>query len=317
MPSLTHHFRSGIRLALFTLAILTPALCIAQSAPDPAGPKVLVVVAHADDESYFAGSVYRVAKELNGSVDQIIITNGEAGYRYSLLAERFYGEDLTQESVARAQLPEIRKREALAAGKILGIRSHCFLDEVDDRFTLDPAVALNSWNAGRVENFIRKTVERGRYDFVFTVLPRPTTHGAHQAATELALRAVADIAADRRPVVLAAEPGSKTGAIVPFAGNPAIPGSATQSSAPAFQFDRAHRFGFKDGLSYMIVVNWVIAEHKSQGMFQNDAGLYDCENFWLFETSRPTGPEAARRLFRQLSGPVTETPILTRNNHHE
>jgi hypothetical protein len=83
-------------------------------------PKVLLVVAHPDDEYFFAATVYRIAKELHGTVDQLVITNGEAGYRYSSLAEQFYKASLTDESAGRARLPEIRRRETLAAGKVLG-----------------------------------------------------------------------------------------------------------------------------------------------------------------------------------------------------
>ena len=90
------------------------------------GLKVLLTVAHPDDEYTFAATVYRIAKELQGTVDQVVITNGEAGYRYSSLAEQYYRASLTTESVGRALLPEIRRRETLAAGKVLGIRRHHF-----------------------------------------------------------------------------------------------------------------------------------------------------------------------------------------------
>ena len=82
------------------------------------GPKVLIVVAHPDDEYTFAATVYRMTKELGGIVDQLILTNGEGGYRYSRLAEAYYGLALTREEVGRAHLPEIRKQETLRAGRI-------------------------------------------------------------------------------------------------------------------------------------------------------------------------------------------------------
>jgi hypothetical protein len=61
--------------------------------------RVLLVVAHPDDEYEVAGTVYRISKELFGTVDQVIITDGEAGYRYSSLAVPYYGIDLTNEAV--------------------------------------------------------------------------------------------------------------------------------------------------------------------------------------------------------------------------
>jgi N-acetylglucosamine malate deacetylase 2 len=54
---------------------------------DQMTPRVLIVVAHPDDESCFAATVYQITHNLGGTVDQLLITNGEGGYRYSLLAE--------------------------------------------------------------------------------------------------------------------------------------------------------------------------------------------------------------------------------------
>jgi N-acetylglucosamine malate deacetylase 2 len=90
------------------------------------GPKVLLIVAHPDDEYTFAATVYRITKELQGTVDQVVITNGEGGYRYSQLAESVYGIDLTREGAGRAKLPAIRKRETLAAGAHSGYSRSLF-----------------------------------------------------------------------------------------------------------------------------------------------------------------------------------------------
>ncbi len=60
-------------------------------------PRVLVVVAHPDDESVFSVTLYKFAKEHNGLVDLAVITNGEAGYKYSVLAEGIYGKKLCNE----------------------------------------------------------------------------------------------------------------------------------------------------------------------------------------------------------------------------
>ena len=51
------------------------------------GPKILVVTAHPDDETGMAAVIYKVTHEMNGTVDQCVITNGEGGYKYSTLAE--------------------------------------------------------------------------------------------------------------------------------------------------------------------------------------------------------------------------------------
>ena len=61
---------------------------MAQSAAG--APKILIVVAHPDDEYAFAATVYRIIDELGGTVDQLVLTNGEGGFRYSRLAEAYY-----------------------------------------------------------------------------------------------------------------------------------------------------------------------------------------------------------------------------------
>ena len=119
--------------ALVSLLLMVLALpAVSQDAP-----RALIVVAHPDDESCFAATVYEITHNLGGTVDQLVITNGEGGYRYSLLAETIYGVALTDEKTGRAALPEIRKRELLDAGRILGIANHYFLDQRDVRYTQD------------------------------------------------------------------------------------------------------------------------------------------------------------------------------------
>lgn len=84
------------------------------------GPKILVVTAHPDDETAMAATIYKVTHELNGVVDQCVITNGEGGYKYSTLAEAYYNLELTDEKIGRENLPRIRKQELINAGKIIG-----------------------------------------------------------------------------------------------------------------------------------------------------------------------------------------------------
>ena len=135
-------------------------------------------------------------------VDQLVITNGEGGYRYSLLAESYYGVALTDEAVGRAALPEIRKRELLDAGHILGIANHFFLDERDVRYTQDIDEVLGEhWNAALVLAEVERRMTAGNYDFVFTLFPSPETHGGHKAATLTALTQRSR-RQGRKPVVL-------------------------------------------------------------------------------------------------------------------
>ncbi|MGC2210697.1 MAG: PIG-L family deacetylase [Candidatus Korobacteraceae bacterium] len=263
-----------------------------QTALRPQAPRVLIVVAHPDDEACFAATVYEITHNLGGVVDQMVITNGEGGYRYSLLAEPVYGVALTDEAVGRAALPEIRKRELLEAGKILGIANHFFLDQRDVRYTQDIDEVLNEhWRPGVVLPEVERRLAEGHYDFVFTLFPSPETHGAHKASTITALNAVEETAGrGAKPVVLgcqdvqsgATEPSWQglVSALHPFRVEPEV-----------FVTDRAVKFGFRDALDYQIIVNWVIAAHKSQGAFQMDMNRADREEFVVLESA--TASEAA------------------------
>ncbi len=251
--------------------------------------RALIVVAHPDDETCLAATVYEITHNLGGTVDQLVITDGEGGYRYSLLAESFYGVALTDEAIGRAALPEIRKRESLEAGHILGIENHFFLDQRDLRYTQDIDEVLGEhWQKGVPLGDVERRISAGNYDFVFTLFPSPETHGAHKAATMTALNAV-EQRVGRKPVVLGCQDSRS--------------GEQTQPSWQGFQSarhpfrvlpqvfvtDRAVKFGFRNALDYQIIVNWVIAAHKSQGALQNDVNRADREEFVILESGATDG----------------------------
>ena len=262
--------------------------------------RVLLVVAHPDDEYEMAGTVYRISRELSGTVDQLIITNGEGGYRYSSLANRYYGVNLTNESVARKRLPRIRREEARRAARVLGIRHQWFLNEKDDHFTLDAKEVLNgSWNRERVFEKIERRLRKGHYDFVFVLLPTEQTHGEHKAAAILTLKALERLPASQRPTVLGAQAGGEQSEVY----HPSLGDSLTAANTPRaqFQFDRDTRMGYQESLSYQIVVGWVIAEHKSQGLFQTRCRQDRFENFWLFTVNRGSASNESVWLFDKIS----------------
>jgi N-acetylglucosamine malate deacetylase 2 len=272
-----HPTRKEFLLAMAGAALLPQALS-AQSHPG----KLLIVVAHPDDESECAATIYRLVRELGWTADQVIVTDGESGYRYASLAEVFYGADLTHESDGKTRLADIRKQEAARAARILGIRHQYFLDQKDLGFATDASSAVTAnWDRSRVRSFLDDLLARERYDAVFTLLPTAETHAHHRAATLLALEAVAAIPEESRPLILGVEARAKSAGPAAFEG-----------AAPLLVFDRTASFGFHGALNYQIVVNWVIAEHKSQGLFQTEYGKNDSEYFWLFDAS---GPEAVKR----------------------
>ena len=285
-----------------TVQFAAALACLSVAALADTPGKTLLVVAHPDDEYYFAATVYRMAVQLGGTVDELIITNGEGGYRYSTLAEPYYGKQLTDEAVGRKELPAIRKQEALNAGKILGIRNHYFLDQKDEKFTTDINEGLSHlWDPQFVENTIEDLCRGEHYQYIFTVLPRSTTHGHHQAATVLATRAIRQLPEDQRPVLLAADTDGS--AYVPVAG---VGETNVWQSASAYAFDRNTTFGFQNSLSYQIVVSWMISEHKSQGLLQTMHNKDPKEFYWVDDQDTPAAAQAAALLFRQVT-PVPAT----------
>lgn len=298
--SLVAIVRCGVVLLLLT------GWNLAQAIPDAVATgsmpiRALIVVAHPDDESCMAATVYEITHNLGGTVDQLVITNGEGGYRYSLLAESYYGVPLTDESVGRAALPEIRKRELLDSGHILGIANHFFLDQRDVRYTQDVDEVLNThWNAPVVLADVARRMNSGNYDFVFSLFPTPETHGGHKAATLTALAAAQQIPG-RKPVVLGCQDA--------LSGDEKLPSWTGMQSArhpfsvlpEVFTTDRAVKFGFRDALDYQIIVNWVIAAHKSQGAFQMDMNRADREEFAILDDGARDEAGRAATLFKALS----------------
>jgi hypothetical protein len=65
-------------------------------------------------------------------------------------------------------------------------------------------------------------------------------------------------------------------------------------------FDREEPLGLDGRLNYQIVVNWLIAEHKSQGTMQTylNAGRY--ERFWFYDTNSAENVSAGTRLMTGL-----------------
>jgi N-acetylglucosamine malate deacetylase 2 len=276
------------------LVFLFSALARAQ----PPG-KTLIVVAHPDDEYYFAATVYRMAVQLKGTVDELVITNGEGGFHYSTLAEPFYGETLATEESGRKELPAIRREETLKAGKVLGIRDHFFLEQKDQALTTDRDSGLKHlWNSTYIQQTIIDLIRGQHYQYVFTILPRSTTHGHHQAATALAVRAIQSLPVELRPVLLGFD--TDPAEYVPQA---AFDEGQGWEPKYAFAFDRNVRFGYHDALTFQVVVSWMIAEHKSQGLLQTMHNKDAEEYVWVHQEGAPGTNAATSLLFRQLALP--------------
>jgi LmbE family N-acetylglucosaminyl deacetylase len=290
-----------INLVVLLLACLFSIPCIAQ------GPKVLVVTAHPDDETGMAAVIYKITHDLKGVVDQCVITNGEAGYKYSTLANDYYGLELTDPEVGRANLPRIRRQELINAGKIIGTNNIFFLDQKDAHYGLDEREPLDtSWNVSWISTRLSELLQKGEYDFVFCLLPTTETHGGHKAATLLALRAVEEYngmckKTRKQPIILGVSGSSKTDtAMQRFQQLKSYTETKMDGDTALYKFDMSVPFGYKGMLNYKIIVNWEIAEHKSQGAMQLYMNHGDYEDFWYFAINNPSGKAKCTALFEQL-----------------
>ncbi len=283
-------------LFLFTMSFALP-LAGAQDSP-----RVLIVIAHPDDETGFAATVYKITKELHGVADLFLVTNGEGGYKYSTLAEAYYGKELTDERIGREALPQIRKQELQNAGRIIGIRNFTFMDQKDAHYGLDEREPLDtSWHVAQVQQRLNDVLVAGAYDYLLCLLPVPGTHGGHKGATLLALRAVRDMKTDKKPIVLGGGVGRKGDtAVTRFSQLKKYAETRTIADTPMFLFDRTVKFGYKSSLDYRIIVNWEIAEHKSQGTMQLAMNMGDYEQFWYFAINGAEGLARTKAFFDRL-----------------
>ena len=289
-----------IKLLLICLMFFSITNVYSQEFP----PKILVVTAHPDDDASFAAANYKIIHDLKGTVDIALITNGEGGYKYSTLAKDIYGLDLTDEEVGRKYLPEIRRKELEAGGKIIGIRNYYYFDQKDHRYITSADIKeildSNIWNLDFIRTKLKDIIETEKYDFVFVLTPSMGTHAHHSSAGILTLQVINSLDSSSRPVVLGGTVSNKNDSVKfiykGFEGFPVT----TVSDALPFEFDRTQKFGFKDVLDYKIIVNWVIAEHKSQGTMQLLMNRGDVENYWYFDINPESGKTKTAELFDKL-----------------
>ena len=294
-----------LSLALLILSCSSGSERTGTGNADGKGPRLLVVVAHPDDESGMAATIFRLTHGEDGVADYALVTNGEGGYKYSSLGNIIYGKELTDEKVGRRELPAIRKNELVEGGNIIGLRRYFFLDQQDHRYTLDVDSTLGEvWDVEWTTSRLAEIMRAGAYDYVFGLLPTPGTHGHHKGATILALRAAMRLPAATRPVVLGVSTASEGDSVEPFTGLPGYPETTISSGLPSFEFDRRATFGFRNRLDYRIVVNWLIAAHKSQGTMQLAVNRSDREEFWWFDGNDRSRFEQTEQMFRRLARPM-------------
>lgn len=293
-------------LIISLLCLIAPSFtALAQPAEKKALPvHVLVVIAHPDDESTLSVTLYKIAKEQGGIVDLFVITNGEAGFKYSTLAETYYGVQLTDEKTGRSRLPDIRKKELKNAGRILGVTNYYFCDQRDDKYCLDEKSSMDScWATANIHAKLVTLLSHHHYDFLFCLLPDAAEHGAHKAATILALRAVASLPAEKRPCILGVRTRNKTDSSRQFNGYSNYEETKPIENEALFKVDRTTGFSYQNKINYKVIANWEIAEHKSQGATQMTMNDGDLEEFWYFRQNGKEGVEKCAALFRSLEMP--------------
>lgn len=289
------------QLGCFAFCLFLTTLVFAQL---PTGPKVLVVTSHPDDETIFPVVLYKVVHDLNGIVDHVLMTDGQGGFSNTELASQYYGINLRDSVIGRAYVPEIRKRELLNAGKIIGTRNVYFMDQLDDHYSQDPKpyIGGSKWDIPTVEKKLDGILSRTAYDFIIVLLPTPDQHGHHKSSSLLALRAVQRMRGANKPVILGALEVMKNELdSVKFQQLEGFPESRVRSNVKPFTFDRRFRFGNFNLMSYMVVHDWVVAEYKSQGDTQNNyMNKFDLEAFWYFDLNGEAGLAKTQKFFDDL-----------------
>jgi hypothetical protein len=76
-----------------------------------------------------------------------------------------------------------------------------------------------------------------------------------------------------------------------------------EPDAKVYVFDRMQKFGFKNMLDYRTPANWLIAEHKSQGVMQNYINTGERETFYYFAMNGAQRKEEVEILFDALARP--------------
>ena len=272
---------------------LLATLLVAAAAAEPG--RVLIVVAHPDDDCGFGGLTYELSHNLGWTIDLVVITDGGGGYRYSAAASFLYDLDLTNETVARTHLAAIRQREEREGASYLGISNISFLGQWD-QFTTNATQALAWWDVPYVKGALTAALDARTYDMVLTMLPgEGEDHGAHKAASILALEVAC--VHPSMPLLLGGPD------LVVYSPLPEYP-ITNAPAAPAVALNRTRPFGFHDALDYRMVVSWAMAAHKSQGgeamELPSQRPLAALEHYWLFDANPAGAAERASELFTRV-----------------
>ncbi|CAF3788495.1 unnamed protein product [Rotaria socialis] len=235
---------------------------------------VLVVIAHPDDETIFAGFIHALVHKLHATVDLVCVTNGEGGFRHSAPCEYLYDNlELSNESIGRQHLPRIRKQELFASGKILGIRKYFFFDQLDLKYDRNVDIVFaEQWNKKQIIELLEQVIITGNsthgYDVMLIMLPSTQSHGHHTASGLLALETIEHLQKNKSsnikiPTVIG---GAEfvLNELPTYLSNPLV--EICSILPNEFRFNRTWKLSSTTNIpDYQTIVTWACSEHKSQG----------------------------------------------------
>lgn len=286
---------------------------------------VLVVIAHPDDETLFAGFIYALAHKLNVIVDLVCITNGEGGFRYSAPSEHIYNLQLSKEDIARQHLPRIRKEELLASGKILGIRKFFFYDQLDLKYNRDVDIVFSEqWNKEIIIQQLEYTIKTGNntygYDIMLIMLPSVESHGHHTASGLIALETIERLQEKKDenikiPIVI----GGSEFTVNQIPIYPSNQLAEISSNLPnQFRFNRSWKLSSTSNIpDYQMIVLWTCCEHKSQGsLIAETLTVYSRENeqYFYFSINNEQNDQTRIQLIQNLFDQLTDIHEGTTGN---
>ena len=184
--------------------------------------RVLVVLAHPDDESLFSGSLRRLLAQ-GIHVDVVYLTKGNGGTMFSLsskgIPEPKYDATGKEETDPQAY-GRIRVKETVGFWKELGGNSTNLTVTVMDNPDFNPfRVARNtvdygikaSWDRRKINELLEEKLANHEYAAILTTSTDPRIHPAHDKASRIAHEAARAFAAthggNAPPVVEAVEEG--------------------------------------------------------------------------------------------------------------
>lgn len=271
---------------------------------------ILAVIAHPDDETNFAGTLYLLSHYLDAQIDLIVVTDGAGGYKHSQQAEKIHELKLTDPDIAKKHMPRIRKQEMLKAAEIVGIKNVNFLKIRDDGYTKDYRLLLSEENQEIILSSLNSTLKRGSYDFIFTLLPTANTHGHHKSVAYMVLMAANKFSGTNstNPVVLGVPEFIATDDVecIKELEKPDSHG-AIDRRCGSFSINKSEKLlkSSKGVLTLNDVVDSVIGCHVSQGTLPKYKHSTTHEDFYVYRENPQYALSKTKKLFEKLSGVIS------------